>query len=330
MNQLKTKKYYFFASFLVILITLGIYKGIDTLLFSSRKEELKNAVYLVPTTKIPVLKEKLPEKYPQATNSAINEYQYDVFAQTISAKSAYVEDVDSGTILFERNSQRILLPASTTKLMTALVVLEEFNLENVIVVPTLPKVDGLKYEFEPNEQILVQDLLKAMLIQSSNDAAYILALSSSKGFGGFVESMNQKAQELNLKQTQYKNPAGFDDDTQKSTARDLVILSKEFMQDEFLAQIVATKEAVITDVSGEFQHYLTSTHQLLGLDPTVVGIKTGTTEGASQVLITQFNREGHNIIIVVMGSEDRYLETMRLIDWVFNAYVWLDPQELIY
>ena len=141
--------------------------------------------------------------------------------------------------------------------------------------------------------------------------------------------MNQKAKELNLKSTHYENPAGFDNDTQRSSARDLVILSKEVMKNEFLREVVNTKETVITDLTQEFEMQLYSTHQLLGHDPTVIGIKTGTTEGASQVLITQYLRDGHNVIIVVMGSNDRYFETTQLIDWVFDSYKWVSPDELV-
>ncbi len=315
MKRLKAKRNYLLASVLVIIVTIAIYGSIDALIFNHKKQELINNVYLVPVTAIPVLKDKLA---------------YEIFAQGVTAKSAYVEDIDTGTILFERNSDRILLPASTTKLMTALVALEEYQVTDVITVPKMPKVEGLKYEFTQGEQLSVGDLLKAALIQSSNDAAYILALSSEKGFDGFVARMNELSAELRLKNTHYENPAGFDTDSQRSSAHDLVILSKKFMKNDFLASVVATKETVITDLSGEFEHYLANTHQLLGEDPTVVGIKTGTTEGAAQVLITQFIRDGHTIIVVVMGSDDRYLETTALLDWVFSAYEWTNPQDLIY
>lgn len=340
MKRFKAKKYYLLASFLIIIITLVIYKGVDKLFFINKKNKVINTVYMVSIDEIPVLKEKLSqdllgEYYPQetsydvSTNSAKTNLSYEVFAQSISARSAYVEDIDTGTVLFERNSDRILLPASTTKLMTALVALEEYQLDQILVVPKLPDIQGFNYEFTTGEQLLVKDLLKAALIQSNNDAAYILAISSDVGIDGFIEKMNQKAVELNLKSTKYENPAGFDDDTQRSSAHDLVILSKEFMAQEFLASVVATKEVEITDVTGKYTHHFYSTHQLLGVDPTVVGIKTGTTEGAAQVLITQFNRQGHNIVIVVMGSDDRYLETTKLVDWVFDAYIWIDPEELI-
>lgn len=314
MKRFRAKKNYLLASFLVISVTIAIYSSIDSLVVNHKKQELINNVYLVPVTQIPVLQDKLA---------------YEIFAQGVSAKSAYVEDIDTGTILFERNSDRILLPASTTKLMTALIALEEYQITDVVTVPKLPKVAGLKYDYTEGEQLIVGDLLKAALIQSSNDAAYILALSSNKGFAGFVNRMNERAIELQLKSTKYENPAGFDTDTQRSSAHDLVILSKEFMKDTFLASVVATKETVITDITGEYEHYLANTHQLLGVDPTVVGIKTGTTEGAAQVLITQFVRDGHTILVVVMGSDDRYLETTQLVNWVFEAYKWVGPQDLI-
>ncbi|MBP7843126.1 D-alanyl-D-alanine carboxypeptidase [Candidatus Woesebacteria bacterium] len=314
MKRSKAKKNYLLASFLVVAITIAIYSSIDALIVNQKKQELINNVYLVSVTQIPVLKDKLA---------------YEIFAQGVTAKSAYVEDIDTGTILFERNSDRILLPASTTKLMTALVALEEYQTTDVITVPALPRNLGLKYDFKEGEQLTVGDLLKAALIQSSNDAAYILALSSDRGFDGFVNRMNERALELKLKNTKYQNPAGFDTDTQRSSAHDLVILSKEFMKNDFLASVVATKETIVTDVSGEYEHHLANTHQLLGVDPTVVGIKTGTTEGAAQVLITQFVRDGHTILVVVMGSDDRYLETTQLVDWVFEAYEWVNPQDLI-
>jgi len=106
-------------------------------------------------------------------------------------------------------------------------------------------------------------------------------------------------------------------------------MSKEFMKDDFLREVVGIKKDVIVSENGIYKHYLYNTHQLLGVDDSVVGIKTGTTRGASEVLITQFNREGRSILIVIMGSENRYKETSQLIDWVFDNYVWLTPEQII-
>jgi D-alanyl-D-alanine carboxypeptidase (penicillin-binding protein 5/6) len=333
MKRLKVKKYYLLASFFVLVATFIIYKGLDSLFFS--KEEVQySQLYQVPITQIPVLKSllEIPPQTDTQEPTPISDLMQQPelqFTDRLTAKSAYVVDVDTGTVLFDRNSERILLPASTTKLMTALVALEEYDLDTVITVPQLPAIEGLRYDFKLGSQILVRNLLKAALIQSSNDAAYILAIASENGLEGFVEEMNVTAKELNLKSTHYKNPAGFDDDTQRSSARDLVILSREIMKNEFLQSVVSTEKTMITDITQEFEMYLYTTHHLLGVDPTVIGIKTGTTEGASQVLVTQFLRDGHNIVIVIMGSDDRYLETTQLIDWVFESYQWVTPDELV-
>lgn len=329
--QKHTKKYYLLASVLILVLTWVVYRGIDALVFAKSHQIEKSQVYLASVREVPVLKSLLadastPNQTPLQDILQQPELQ---FTNTLTAKSAYVVDVDTGTVLFDRNSERILLPASTTKLMTALVALDVYSLDDVVTVPKLPNIVGLKHDFIVGEQVTVASLLQAALIQSSNDAAYILALQSDLGLAGFVEAMNQKALHLQLKSTQYENPAGFDTDTQRSSARDLVVLSLEFMKHEFLRSVVATKEAVISDVSGEYSHYLYNTHQLLGIDPTVVGIKTGTTEGAAQVLITQFVRDGHTIIIVIMGSDDRYLETTQLINWVFDSYTWVSPDQLV-
>lgn len=341
MNRFRAKKYYLLASFFVLTATFILYRGIDSFFFSKESVQYTE-VYQVPVTKIPVLKSLLQtdttveiqvgsQTDPQGVTpiAALLQQPELQFTNKLTAKSAYVVDIDTGTVLFDRNSERILLPASTTKLMTALVALKLYQLDTVVTVPELPVIEGLSYDFKPGSQMLVQDLLKATLIQSSNDAAYILAIASPQGLEGFVQDMNNTATELNLKSTQYANPAGFDNDTQRSSARDLVILSKEVMKDEFLQSVVSTKQTMITDITKEFELYLYSTHQLLGVDPTVIGIKTGTTQGASQVLVTQFLRDGHNIIIVIMGSDDRYLETTQLIDWVFNSYQWVTPDELV-
>lgn len=335
MQWFKTKQYYVVASLLVLVITYIVFIGFDAIFATQSDPKVLQQVYLAPVGEVPVLKSLLEyDAVIDATESGDallqNQPEFSI-SNSLTARSAYVVDVDSDTVLFDRNSQRILLPASTTKLMTALIVLEAYDndISQEVVIPQLPSIDGLRYEFPVGSSFTVGDLLKAMLIQSNNDAAYILAIQSPLGIQGFVDRMNHRAQELQLSSTYFENPAGFDAEGQRSTARDLVVLTKAFMQDEFLKSIVATAQTSITDISGTYEFYLESTHQLLYTDPTVVGVKTGTTEGAAQVLITQFNRENHNIVIVIMGSDDRYLETNQLIDWVLNSYEWIRIEELM-
>lgn len=329
MNNLWKKGYYLLASLLVLSVTFAIYASIDSILFAQPIEIVQN-VYLPKSVPIPFLSsrldltdnESLLGQLP-ATVSAESQ-----FLNNLTSKSIYIEDVDSGTILYEKNSERILLPASTTKLMTALVALDVFQPDQIVTVPSLTTIEGTKPIFPEGMQITVENLLKAALIQSSNEAAYILALNYSEGERAYVDLMNKKAKELRLVSTHFDNPAGFDTDAHRSSARDLAILSKQAMKNSLIAQIVGTKSTIVTDISGEHTFVLENTHQLLGVDPTVVGVKTGTTQGANQVLITQYVREGHSIIIIVMGSDERYIETSALIEWVFDSFVWLSPTDM--
>lgn len=249
----------------------------------------------------------------------------DEFVATLSATAVYVADTDSGSILLTKNPEELRFPASTTKLMTALVARKEYQLHDVATISAeVVNTDGTKVGLAVGEVQTVENLLKATLISSGNDAAMALALHHPSGLAGFLSEMNQTAHELHLNSTNYTNPAGLDDMTQQASARDLGILAREVMADPVLRSIVRTKYAFIQDQSGYRGHQLHSTHQLLGVVPGVVGIKTGTTQQAGQTLVTQLERDGRSITIVVMGSQDRYADTIAIIDWVFSRYIWVD------
>lgn len=323
MKRIFSNHKYKLLGIVILFITILLYQSANLIIFAKTSAEKKYDVYTRQVSEIPVLKSRLNLPPEDATKSA----SFDI--NNLSSKSVYIEDVDTATQLFEKNGERVLLPASTTKIMTALVTRDEYDLEEVVTIPHIPQVDNLKTGGFVGEQVTVKNLLKAALIQSSNESAYALALKYPGGLEGFVNLMNTKANNLGMKSTYFENPAGFDNDGQRSSAHDLAILSKEIMKDDFLRGIVGTKKEIVTDITGTFKHYLYNTHELLGVDESVVGIKTGTTEGAHQVLITQFNREGRNILIVVMGSDDRYEETSQLIDWVFDEFIWLTPEQII-
>ena len=140
--------------------------------------------------------------------------------------------------------------------------------------------------------------------------------------------MNNLAGSLNLTNTYFTNPAGFDNDYHQTTARDLAVLTKEVIKDQVLSSIVGTKEIVIQDNKG-YQHHLFSTNSLLGVEEGVVGVKTGTTEMAGEALITQWKKDGKNIVIVVLTSQDRYQDTKKIIDFVNKYYHWLDVEQVV-
>jgi D-alanyl-D-alanine carboxypeptidase (penicillin-binding protein 5/6) len=245
----------------------------------------------------------------------------------LAASTVYVSDEASGAILLADNADQPVYPASSTKIMTALVAREVYYLSQVLTVKEEAFAQGNTMGLQPGEQISVNQLLHGLLISSGNDAAFVLANNHPQGYEGFVQAMNQKAHQLGLKNTTFANPSGLDADNHLMTAHDLAILSREIFKDEVLSTIMATKTLTATDASGQIPHLLGHTHELLYTDPTVVGGKTGTTEFAQQVLVTKFRRpditgQNRDILVVVMGSQDRYGDTRTIIDWVMANYTW--------
>ncbi len=248
------------------------------------------------------------------------------FSATISAEALVVIDSNSASILLEKNSYQRLAPASTTKIMTALVARELYQLNDLLTVPTDLVVEGHTIGFYPGQQFTAKDLFQALLINSGNDAAAVLAANHPQGRPGFIEAMNQKAIELHLKKTSFINPSGLDAAAHFSTAFELALMARELMKDNFLRELVRTEAAEIVDQTDQNHYYLYNTNQQLGAVPGVVGIKTGTTDLAGQALVTQLERavagKSRSIMIVLLGSQDRYQDSKAIIDWVFSHYQW--------
>lgn len=242
----------------------------------------------------------------------------------ISAASVVVIDVKSGLALFEKNPQTKLLPASTTKLMTALVALEKCSLEQIVTVGEVEK-EPTSMGLAPGDNISVRDLLYGLLVASGNDAAYTLAASCASSVAQFVKEMNFKARELGFRNTHFTNPAGFDDPAHYTTAQDLAKLARVAITNPTVAKIVSTKSTVVTDATGNKTYFLENINELLGEVEGIEGIKTGQTEGSQEVLVTQTTRNGHTIITVVLGSLDRFAESKSLIEWAFANHVWVSP-----
>ena len=247
----------------------------------------------------------------------------------ITAESVYVMDNPSTSTLLAKNENEQLYPASTVKMMTALTALRLYGNEDKFIVEKGDFEYGNKNALVIGEELTIKDLLKLLLITSDNDAALLLARHHSEGFTGFVREMNKLAQELSLNNTFFKNSIGFDDLQQQSTARDMAILAYKFMSYPFLHDIVGIKETVISDTSGENKHNLYTTNQFLAQEFGIMGVKTGTTDLAGQVLITQVEKGGRSILIVVMKSQNRFEDTKKIIDFVFNNYTWVNYQDLI-
>lgn len=240
----------------------------------------------------------------------------------LTAKAAIVVDVDSRVVIFAKNSASRLLPASTTKIMTALIVLENFNLDNVLSVPDLDEIVGQNMGLIEDEKMTVRNLLYGLLVHSANDAALTLASGHPLGKGEFIYSMEKKAKELGLTNTHFANFSGLDQANHYSTVFDLAHLASYAMENPNFAEIVKTPKITISDVTGEHQYNLENTNELIGGIPGIKGVKTGWTEGAGECLVSYVERNGRKIVTALLGSRDRFAETARLINWVFENYQW--------
>lgn len=239
----------------------------------------------------------------------------------LTAESVFVVDVNSGVSLYEKNPDEQLLPASTTKIVTALVAIDYYNPEEIVTV-TKPNVEGQKMGLFEGEQITVGDLLAGLLIHSANDAAEVLAQNYPGGREAFVAAMNDKARDLHLENTFFTNPSGLDGLGLTTTARDLARESAIAMKIPIFRDIVGTKEKLVSSVDGVYTHKLTNINELVGVVPGVLGVKTGWTENAKENLVTYVKRDDNDVVFIVLKSTDRFGETRTLIDWIFESYEW--------
>lgn len=241
--------------------------------------------------------------------------------EEVSAGGIVIVDADSGVVLFQRNSYEPFSPASTTKILTALVALDSYSLDDVMTVKTL-KNSGASMKLVAGERITVENLLYGALIQSGNDAAWTLAENYPGGVDAFVMTMNEKAKQLHLTQSYFTNPVGFDDPTHKMTPMDLARLAGVALSNKTIVKMVAIPQITISDVTHTYFHSLINVNALLGKIPGVGGIKTGWTEEAGENLVTLVERGNHRVIIVVLKSKDRFADTTKLIDWTFGNHRW--------
>ncbi len=243
----------------------------------------------------------------------------------LDAKSAGVYDTRSGRFLFDKSPRSRLPVASLTKILTSMVVLEYLNTGDVIKVPAeAVKVDGEKQTLYAGEEIAVLSLMKLMLVESSNDAAYALAYHFKESTGNdLVGKMNEKAASLQMIESNFLDPAGLDDKAY-STVEDMTKLARAALKQDLIWDITTEKSTTVRSVDGKIEHKIESTNQLFGVIPDVVGGKTGYTDVAlgAMILIVDIPGKNDKIISIVLGSKDRFGDTQKLLDWVKSAYSW--------
>ena len=305
LNLILKKKLLFFNLCLILLVLLLLpgFSYYEQVKASYQQPEVQVSHFLLPL---------LP---PLARNKT------GISAPNLSAKAVLISDVNSSQILLEKNKDERLLPASTTKIMTALVALDYFSKDQVITVPDWFR-DGQDVKLQKGETMTFTNLLYCLLVASANDAAETLAASYPGGRVNFIIAMNQKAQDLGLTDTHFANPTGIDEENHFSSARDMTIMAKTALKNPLFAEIVQTTYYVAYSTDQKFVHPMSNINTLLGRVPGIKGIKTGWTENAGECLVTLSDKEGKRIMIIVLGSGDRFGETEKLLKWVDGNFVW--------
>ena len=229
-----------------------------------------------------------------------------------AARAAIVVHPETGAVLYEKNADERLGIASTTKIMTALVVLEHCALdEPVEILPEYTAVEGSSMYLRAGETYTVEELLYGMMLHSGNDAALTLAISISGSEAAFVRQMNLRARALGLTQTHFANPHGLDSGENYSTALDLAHLAQAALQNAQLRAVVSTKTAVCAGRT------LTNHNKLLWRYDGCIGVKTGYTRHAGRILVSAAERDGRMLIAVTISDPDDWRDHTALLDYGF-------------
>ena len=255
----------------------------------------------------------------------------DVSSLNINARSCIVLDRLSKKILYGKNEYNKVKMASTTKIMTATIIIENCDLSKTIEVSKKAAgTGGSRLGLKTGDKITIKDLLYGLLLCSGNDAAVALAESAGGSIQGFSDLMNKKAKELGLDNTHFESPHGLDSDEHYTTAYELALLTDYALKNSTFAQIVGTKNYTVT-ING-YPKNLSNTNELLGYLDGVYGVKTGFTNGANRCLVTACKRNDMDIICIVLGCDTKKFRTndsIKLIEYVFKNFEYVNMNELI-
>ena len=249
----------------------------------------------------------------------------------LNARSCVVLDRNSKKIIFGKNEYNRVKMASTTKIMTATVIIENCDLSQTVTVSKKAAgTGGSRLGLKTGDKITIRDLLYGLLLCSGNDAAISLAETAAGSVRNFSNMMNNKAKELGLNNSHFESPHGLDSDNHYTTAYELALLADYALQNSTFRNIVGTKNYTIT-ING-YPKNITNTNELLGSLDGVYGVKTGFTNGANRCLVTSCKRGEMDIICVVLGCDTKNFRTqdsIKLINYTFENFEYLDIKNLI-
>lgn len=235
--------------------------------------------------------------------------------EAVSAKCAIVMDANTGRILFQKNPDQQALIASTTKIMTALIVCEQSNVLDRMRIPKdAVGIEGSSMYLKEGEILTIQDLLYGLMLHSGNDAAVALAIYCGGTVEGFVQLMNDKARELGMSNSHFANPNGLDAPAHYSTARDMAVLTTYAMKNPLFQKTVSTKAVSVGE--RKLRNHNKLLWQFEGTD----GVKTGYTRAAGRILISSAVRAGRRLIVVTINDPNDWADHISLLNSSFENY----------
>lgn len=244
---------------------------------------------------------------------------------SVGAEGAILMDARTGQVLFEKNAYKQLAPASTTKIMTAILAIESGRLEEKATVSkNAASTSGSTMHLEEGQVITVRELLTGLMLRSGNDGAVAIAETIAGSVDSFVEMMNQKAAEIGAYNTQFRNPHGLSAPGHHSTAFDLAWITRYAMNNPTFAEIVNTRHTSIDwqDSSGtEHERNLKNTNKLLWMLEEADGVKTGTTNEAGPCLVSSATKNNQRLIAVTLRDPARWKDSQALLEWGFSSFL---------
>jgi len=241
---------------------------------------------------------------------------FSVSAVSTSAKAAILINGDTGEIIYSHNHETRLPMASTTKIMTALLLCEKGDLNKEITVTAeMLRVEGSSMGLLAGDRVTLHDLLYGMMLASGNDAANVTAYTLGGTVDGFVKMMNDKASALGLKNTHFDTPSGLDGESHYTTAYDLALLARYAMQNEDFAQAAASKSARLNYGNPPYKRTLTNHNRLLKSFDGAVGVKTGFTKKSGRCLVTAAKRDGKFVIAVTLNDPNDWHDHTALLEY---------------
>jgi D-alanyl-D-alanine carboxypeptidase (penicillin-binding protein 5/6) len=238
----------------------------------------------------------------------------------VSAKAAVLMNADSGEFLYAKDENERLCMASTTKIMTALITLEEAAVNNRIITITkeMVQVEGSSMGLLPGDQVTLKSLAVGMLTVSGNDAANSAAIAISGSLERFARRMNQRAKDLRLNDTHFVTPSGLDDKEHYTTAHDLAVLAAAAMKNPDFAEIAGSRSMDVQYINPEYTRRFTNHNKLLSMYEGCIGVKTGFTKKAGRCLVSAAQRDGVRLIAVTLNAPDDWNDHQKLLDYGFS------------